>query len=258
MNTEFGTRRISKTLVWQSVGVTHQGKVRKLNEDALMLNPQQAHWCVADGMGGHERGDLASQAITKALAEVEQHGDLVAFMDVIDDTLVDVNCKLQTLAGQLTTAGIIGSTVVGLALFQQHIMYYWCGDSRLYRYRYKQLQQLSIDHTQVQDLIDKGICSPQEAHSKGNPNIITRAVGGQSQLYVDFEMAQCQAGDLYLLCSDGVEKELTDEQVQGILATYAPDLEQAAEQLLAAVLAAGARDNVTIVLVLINNNNGTV
>ncbi|MFT4928265.1 MAG: serine/threonine protein phosphatase PrpC, partial [Phenylobacterium sp.] len=145
---------ISQDFSWSVAAFTDMGRVRKINEDDYMTNDAQGHWAVADGMGGHEKGDVASQEISMALKKLEQTADFPLFVDAIEDCLSDVNEKLQDLAGDGDS--LIGSTVAGLALFQQHALYYWAGDSRIYRLRNQRLEQLSIDHTFTQELVDQG------------------------------------------------------------------------------------------------------
>ncbi len=243
-------RAISQDFGWTAAAFTDVGTVRKINEDDYMSNSPQAHWAVADGMGGHDKGDVASQSISVALKVLEQPAEFTHFVDNIEDSLIAVNQKLQDLAGDGDS--LIGSTVAGLALHQQHALYYWAGDSRIYRLRNKKLSQLSIDHTFTQELVDQGKLSLDEVASHPNKNVITRAVGADYELFVDFEMTAIQADDLFFICSDGIEKEMSDEQVQALLNQHRDDLDVAGQQLMDTVLARNARDNVTFILVAIH------
>lgn len=237
--------QISEKFSWYSYSFSDIGKVRKIQEDDYMCNDRTAHWVVADGMGGHEKGDVASLLISETLEKIERTDFFADFVDEIEDRLSSVNQKLQLMAGD----GVIGSTVAGIALQQQHALFYWAGDSRIYLLRDKKLNQLSIDHTYTQELIDQGRLTLEKASEHPQKNIITRAVGADSELFIDFEMIELRHGDLFLVCSDGIEKELSHDDMQAILNTYRRKPQKAGQVVLDEVLERGARDNVTFVLV---------
>ncbi|NQZ06116.1 MAG: serine/threonine-protein phosphatase [Algicola sp.] len=239
--------KISADFTWSVVSFTDTGKVRKINEDDFMANNAQAHWAVADGMGGHDAGDVASQAISKALYKIDQTAEFGVFVDRVEDCLIEVNQNLRTLAGGGDR--VIGSTVAGLAIQQQYALYYWVGDSRVYRFRNKTLKQLSIDHTYTQELVDQGKISIAEVANHPDKNVITRAVGADEHLFVDFEIEKIKANDVYFICSDGVEKEMDDKQVEQILVEHQDNMADAGKIILDTVIAKGARDNVTFILV---------
>lgn len=237
---------ISVSFSWSDSHFTDIGKRRKVNEDDLMANPEQAHWAVADGMGGHDAGDVASQTIVDALEPLKQTQVFEDFVDTIDNCLCVVNEQLQLLAGG---DRLIGSTVAGLALQQQHVLYYWVGDSRVYRLRDQKLAQLSVDHTYTQELVAQGKLTAEAAKNHPDKSVITRAVGAEKQLVVDFKRASLQHLDLFFICSDGVDKEMTDDEVEAVLNQHRGDIELAGQTILDTVLERGARDNVTFILV---------
>lgn len=244
---------ISDDFSWSVVACTDMGKVRKVNEDDYMANDKQAHWAVSDGMGGHEKGDVASQSISAKLKALEQQDELADFVDQIEDGLIDVNINLRKQAiADGDEDAIIGSTVAGLLLHQQQALYYWAGDSRIYRLRQGVLAQLSIDHTYTQELLQQGKLSAEQIANHPEKNIITRAIGADEQLFLDFEMITVWDGDLFLICSDGIEKEMTDSEVQTLLNEYRHDLKQAGQQMIDTILARNARDNATFILVAVN------
>ena len=193
--------RISKQLEWEAYGLTDVGKVRSINEDAYMTNDEEAHWVVADGMGGHEAGDVASQSIVEGLGRLTQSAVLSHFVDEVDDCLRSVNEYLVKLAGDDQNK-VIGSTVVGLALHAKHVLYYWVGDSRAYRMRAGRLEQLSTDHTHIEEMIQQGIIDKSEAGSHPEKNVITRAVGADYELFVDFDLEPAIDNDIYFICSE--------------------------------------------------------
>lgn len=242
---------ISPKFTWSSYGITDTGKKRKLNEDAMMSNDDNAHWAVADGMGGHSAGDVASQMIVKHLSQLEQGDDFASYIDQIEDSLIAVNQNLVDMANG--SDAIIGSTVVGMALRGNQAFYYWAGDSRFYLFRDDVLTQLSIDHTAVQELLDKKMITPEQASIHPEKNIITRAIGSDTEIYIDFSNVEAQDGDIFLLCSDGLEKEMTDDEVAQFLKTHKGDIRVATENLITEVLERGSRDNVTLILVQVDN-----
>ncbi|MBZ9613439.1 PP2C family protein-serine/threonine phosphatase [Rheinheimera maricola] len=237
---------IDSAFGWRSISVSNTGKVRKINEDSCMENKEQAHWAVADGMGGHHAGDLASQMIINNLSSLRQSADLASFIDQIEDTLLGVNENLYQLAKSRNT--VIGSTIVGAVLNKAHILLYWAGDSRGYVFRNMHLSQLTRDHTLVQDLLDENKISLEQARNHPEKNVITRAVGSHQNLFVDCYMMPIKEGDIFIICSDGIEKEIDDMKLESILKN-SRSLKQSAEDILDNVLNAGARDNVSFVLI---------
>lgn len=242
---------ISPQFDWSSYGITDRGKVRKQNEDALMSNDDNGHWAVADGMGGHSAGNVASEMIVKHLARLEQSGDFADFIDQIEDSLIQVNKNLVDMVNG--SDSIVGSTVVGMALRERQAIYYWAGDSRLYLFRDDSLVQLSVDHTAVQELLDKNVITIEQARNHPEKNIITRAIGSDIEIFVEFSNIEVRCGDVFLLCSDGLEKELSDEEVEQIIRTHDRDIIVSTKALVNEVLVRGSRDNVTVILVQITD-----
>lgn len=231
-------------LRWNSRGITNVGTVRKNNEDAFLHRPDLGVWAVADGMGGHAAGDVASGMVVEQLAQLPQNGSLNELIDAAEDRLLEVNRKLLTLALD-QKEHTIGSTAVVLVARGRLAACLWAGDSRLYRIRGKQIEQLSQDHAMVEDLIASGMLSREEAAGHPQANRITRAIGAMPGLFVDIELFAPKADDIYLLCSDGLYKEMSDED---IARTLKGD-EQAVDKLIELALARHARDNVTVVAV---------
>jgi len=236
---------MSMTSNWRSIEQTHRGKRRKNNEDAVLSRPDVGLWAVADGMGGHQAGDVASQAITNALAGVRMTGPLAEDVDAIEDALLEVNDKLRLHARTQCQGGTVGSTVVTLVVEQDKGVVLWAGDSRLYRLRNGRLEQVTRDHNPVSDLLDSGAVTEADAVG-ADTNIITRAVGGQAQLNLDVAVFDIAEQDTYLLCSDGLYRELADSDLLEELAGEA--LQNVAEKLLERCLLGAARDNVSFVV----------
>jgi len=230
-----------------SASCSHKGNVREINEDACLDRPDVAFWVVADGMGGHEGGALASRMIIEELAQLDLTGRPSARLDSVDDALEGVNRRLYSQAIGGDASAVIGSTVVSLLGFAEHCLMIWMGDSRIYRLRGGVLEQLTRDHSQVEVLIDSGELSPEDAESHPDANVITRAVGGEPILFLDLKIQMLQTGDRYLLCSDGLYKELSVREILQHLAEG--DCATASKRLLDAALARECSDNVTIVVV---------
>jgi len=233
------------TLSWQSAAESHRGNRRKTNEDSVLCRPDVALWVVADGMGGHMAGDVASQAITDALGRLPLAGPLSDDVDRVEDTLLSVNDELRLHSRTQCQGGTVGSTVVTLLVRDEVAVVLWAGDSRLYRLRNGRLEQVTRDHNPVSDLLDSGMVSEADALA-ADTNIITRAVGGQASLSLDVAVFDVAVGDTLLLCSDGLYRELDEAALKQILAGDA--IHEVARRLLDRALAGAARDNVSLVV----------
>ena len=234
---------------FECVSRTHPGLKRKVNEDSILVRTERGLWAVADGMGGHEAGDVASSSVVEALSIVPPNANLQRFANDAMTALQNVNHQLIQLARQGTHPRTIGSTVVSLVISGDQFACLWAGDSRAYRVREGEIAQLTRDHSLVQDLIDAGMLAPAEAEGHPNANVVTRAVGATEELNVDVSTGDTREGDLFILASDGLTRVVNDDLIYGEL-TSKP-MEQAADQLVEMVLERGAPDNVSFVIVRI-------
>ncbi|MFT5426878.1 MAG: serine/threonine protein phosphatase PrpC [Gammaproteobacteria bacterium] len=237
----------SKLLSWSSYGITDVGKARKHNEDSLLDRPEIGLWVVADGMGGHEGGDFASQLIVSTLGKIHEGITLDRFIDDIEDGLIKVNKRLIAKASESEKRITIGSTVVGMIAYDKFCTFFWAGDSRLYRLRNGSLRQLTTDHSQVEVYIEQGLISRQEAETHPHGNMITRAVGAADDLYIDFDIQEMRSGDRYMLCSDGLTKHTGDQEFEEMLSKGSA--EESCKELIALTLERGAGDNVTTIVI---------
>jgi serine/threonine protein phosphatase PrpC len=233
-----------------SHGLTHVGLVRERNEDAFLERPEIGLWVVADGMGGHDRGDEASAAIVAALGKLRPW-ELVEIDDYIDEvkkplTLTDRD--LRARAAALGPPVVIASTVVTFFVFEGDFGCLWAGDSRAYLLRDGELRRLTTDHTRVQELIDAGVLTPEEAASHPDANVVTQSIGGR--LAYGVRVGNLRTGDRFLLCSDGLTKMVSDAEIAAELTAAAPPREPA-ERLRDLVLARGAPDNLTVVIIAV-------
>ena len=231
---------------FECISRTHVGLKRKVNEDSVMLRTDHGLWAVADGMGGHEAGDVASRKVSEALARLPDGRDLDDLTDSAVSALEDVNAELIRLARADHRPRTIGSTVVGLAVRDGQYRCFWAGDSRAYRVRDNRIERLTRDHSLVQGLIDAGMLSREEAKDHPDANVITRAVGASESLDVEIAAGDAEPGDQFLLASDGLTRLVEDDELAKILSSWPPG--DAADTLIDAVLARGAPDNVSLII----------
>jgi protein phosphatase/serine/threonine-protein phosphatase Stp1 len=231
---------------FRSAGKTDPGARRTHNEDSFVDRPEAGLWAVADGAGGHEAGEVASGMIRDALAAIPDGLPAGRMLGEVRQRLLLVHDALREQGTQ--QRGTIASTVVVLIVRDSHFACLWAGDSRLYRLRGGSLEQVTRDHSLVQELVDAGAVRPEDAESHPRANVITRAVGaGEDGLEIDKLSDRVLAGDRFLLCSDGLSKSLPVGEIATLLAV--PDAALAPELLIAAALARHASDNVTAVAV---------
>ena len=228
---------------------THVGLKRKINEDSILVETARGLWAVADGMGGHDAGEVASAMVVEALAKLPAEADLDRLTARAGETLSATNDALIDLARSNGSDRSIGTTVVGLAIAADDFRYFWCGDSRGYRLRDGMISRVTRDHSLVQQLVDSGMLTPEEAETHENSSVITRAVGVSESFSTDVAAGNASPGDIFLLASDGLTRVVPDAEIAAELER--DSLEEAADALLDLVLARGAPDNVSIIIVRI-------
>ncbi|KQQ97182.1 PP2C family serine/threonine-protein phosphatase [Massilia sp. Leaf139] len=234
-------------LHWTCAAHSDVGLVRSRNEDAYLAQPQRGLWAVADGMGGHAFGDLASHAVVDALAALPAPASLADFIAFARTRLTGVNEALR-LEARTRQVPVIGSTVVALLAFGIEAACLWAGDSRVYLYRQGRLQQLTRDHSQYEALKASGA---DLAAAAASPNMITRAVGAADAIEFDVAPLTVRDGDLFLLCSDGLSTPVEEAAIAATLA--AGDCTAAAHELVNLALNKGGRDNITVVVVRVDD-----
>jgi len=231
-------------LTW--AGITDTGLRRDNNQDAFLA--QYPLFVVADGMGGHAGGEIASQSTIAQLQEVVDSGSVTtgAIERALERAVADIAAHPET-----TDEGT-GTTLTGIFLESSAEEPRWVslniGDSRVYLLREERLVQVTTDHSVVQELISSGRLSPEEAESHPYSNVITRAVGASELTAPDYLGIEVLDGDRFVICSDGLTKELTDYGIQHFLREQA-DPAKAVDAMLAAALENGGRDNVTLIIV---------
>ncbi len=226
---------------------THRGYKRKHNEDSILTHENGSLFVVADGMGGHAAGDLASQSITAELSRLKLATEQHKAIDQIEAALLSVNQKIHSGVLFDNDTAVAGSTVVVAYIANDLCSCLWVGDSRLYIFRNNRLYQITRDHSLVQEMLDKGQLSVEEAKQHPKSNVITRAVGVDENLQIDINQFELQAGDKLLLCSDGLYNEITTEVIINSLKEDQAD--HIANKLLGEVLLRDAADNISIIVI---------
>lgn len=234
-------------LTHKSSSASHVGMVRKLNEDSCMGRDDLGLWAVADGMGGHQAGDLASQKVTTALGDICPSRDIGELLHATRQAINAANGQLISMASQFDSNRLPGSTVAALLISGNEAAVAWIGDSRIYRLRDGHTEQLTRDHSHVQELVDQHLIKPEEAESHPMANVITRAVGIEEPVNLDVLHFDVRSGDRFLLCSDGLSRLVAKDEIQNLLQTQ--ELEESVQSLLHTALVRGAPDNVTLISV---------
>jgi serine/threonine-protein phosphatase Stp1 len=232
----------------RSWSMSHPGMKRKHNEDAYVDRPDLGVWAVADGAGGHHAGEVAAGMIRESLEAIPAG---LSASELLAEVRTRIEATHEALRAEALRRGpdvIIASTVVVMLARNDHFACLWAGDSRAYLLRDGTLQQITRDHSLVQELVESGMIRPEEAEHHPRANVITRAVGAELEEFaLDKVSGRIQAGDRFLLCSDGLNKTLPDDQLASLLA--ANEGVPPPQSLIAAALAHNVSDNVTAVAV---------
>ena len=230
-------------LSWHSVSASQTGYVRTVNEDAHLDARENSLWVVADGMGGHSFGDKASRTVIDQLAGFTVSGHAAQNLEDIKARLI----KANEICRDEASGKIMGTTVAALYVHSSEGYFIWAGDSRIYRYRGDGLVQLTEDHSYVQELVSLGELRRDEMEQHPSSNIITRAVGVHHELEVEVNQATVQPGDRYLICTDGLFKDVTQDEIAGAMGLVSAS--ETLESLVELALDRGGRDNITAIVV---------
>jgi serine/threonine protein phosphatase PrpC len=239
----WGSKMTERRFQISNYSLSHVGCVRRLNEDRYFADPQTGVWVVADGMGGHDAGDLASEAIVQSLQGMPAIGSPGVLADIFEERISNANEQIRQLSAARGN-NVIGSTLVGLLFFGEAFRCVWSGDSRAYLLRGDTLTQLSRDHTEVQELLDRGLLSQAEADNYPRKNVITHAIGVSDLIHLDFVDGVVQTGDTFLLCSDGLTTHVSSQEIGEVMAGRRA--REICEQLVELALDRGGTDNVTV------------
>jgi serine/threonine protein phosphatase PrpC len=234
-------------MAFRSSAVTHVGMVRKVNQDAFAERSDIGVWAVADGMGGHEAGEVASATVTEFISNLSTGDSFEETLEAVKQCIHDSNQALLEQATAYNSQRVPGSTIVALIINGEQGALVWVGDSRIYRRRDHVVSQLTRDHSHVQDLVEQGVIEESEAESHPMANVITRAIGISEPLELDTVLIDVRLDDQFLLCSDGLSRLVTPEEIESMMANK--DSEEVTQSLLHTALVRGARDNVTLICV---------
>jgi serine/threonine protein phosphatase PrpC len=242
--------------------VTHRGRVRARNEDFVAAHAELGLAVLADGMGGHNAGDVASrlavETIVEGIALASRGAPATAdAQSLISEHIERANAQIQAAASARGEYTGMGTTIVVALWHDGAISFGHVGDSRLYRLRSGELQQLTRDHTLVQQRVDSGVLSPEQARRATGRNVLTRAVGSQASVEVDLNTLETAAGDVYLLCSDGLTEMLPDTRIAAVLASHGASVVKAADALVEEANARGGVDNISVILARVVEDSGT-
>jgi serine/threonine protein phosphatase PrpC len=238
---------------WNSSSRSDVGNERQVNEDACLDLPARGLWVVADGMGGHAAGDVASQMLVSKLTGVDSHDKFSELVNDVEERVLEVNRRLHEMSFEGDEPKVMGSTLAALIAFEKYVICMWVGDSRVYRLREGELlTRLTTDHSEVEELIATGTLNEASALDHPSANVVTRAVGGLEHVYVDLELDELEDKDRYLICSDGLFKDLSEEEIEELLGEGS--CVDACHTLIDTVLERECADNVTVVVVEFNES----
>lgn len=244
------------------VEITDVGRVRDHNEDAIGAQPEFGLWVLADGMGGYNAGevaagiavntviDLVSEACRREKRnEVEPESGYMRQTIALRDAISRANKIINQTAQSQPQCEGMGTTLVACLFYDNHASVAHVGDSRLYRLRGNKFEQITMDHSLLQELVDRGFYSQEEAQRSTNRNYVTRALGVEATVDVEVQEIEVQPGDYFLLCSDGLPDMVEDEDIHLTISTFENDVDTIAEQLVKLTNDNGGRDNVSVVVV---------
>jgi protein phosphatase len=243
------------------VGLTDTGRVRDHNEDTIACDPEIGLMVLADGMGGYNAGEVASGIAVKTIVGLvreaveredwrvhDPQAGLTRASIILRDAIVRANKIIfQTARTQPQCEGM-GTTVVGALFFDNRVSIAHVGDSRLYRLRSDGLEQLTMDHSLLQELVDRGFYSAEEAQRAANKNYVTRALGVEPNVDVEVQEHPVHKGDLYLICSDGLSDMVEDDDIHLTISTFGANLENATKQLIQLGNDNGGKDNISVLV----------
>jgi protein phosphatase len=238
-------------------GETDVGQLREHNEDFIGWDAHLGLILLADGMGGHNAGEVASELAVSSIRDALQDvlgpdmasSNMIDFNDAIREAIVYANDEIIRMANERLECAGMGTTIVVTLFNGDGVIIANVGDSRMYRLRDKALTQLTTDHSLVQEMLDNGYISEEEAQLSASRNLITRALGIADQVDVDVAQDTIQNGDTYLLCSDGLTDLVTDQEILQHLLLSNDDLKTGCKELISLANEKGGKDNISVILI---------
>lgn len=246
-----------------SAGLSDIGLVRQNNEDVWAEMPEIGLYVLADGMGGHQAGEIAARETVNALCRVIKKkitsikgGAIADVRELLRNAIVHVNGLIFKMGRSKLELRGMGTTVCCLLFHPEGLITAHVGDSRIYRLRGTKFEQITKDHSLLCELVDQGQLNEQQVADFLYKNIITKAVGTEPKVEPGVESNRVMVGDIYMMCSDGLSDLLTPEEMADIL-TQEPKIKQAAQTLVATANEKGGRDNITVVIAKVDKADGT-
>jgi len=253
---------VALTDALQLVSVSDPGRVRGHNEDCVECRPDIGVVVLADGMGGYNAGEVASGMATsliagglgatwtkEALRNLDRDAAAALSQTILQQQVTAANTAIFEAAQNDPQFAGMGTTLVGCIFYDNFVTVGHIGDSRLYRMRNDALEQVTRDHSLLQEQIDAGLITKEDARQSHNKNLVTRALGIDPQVEAEIHTYDVVEGDIYLLCSDGLNDMIEDDEIQMTLIALSANLDLTAQQLVQAANDAGGRDNVSVMLV---------
>ena len=244
------------------VNVSDVGRRRPHNEDSTLSDVNNGLAILADGMGGYKAGEVASAIAVKTTydeictglkhlkpGKTDKETGLKYESLLLKDAITHANSGIYNTAQEDEQCQGMGTTIVVCLFYDDYLTVGHVGDSRLYRKRADEFQQITKDHSLIQELIDRGLYTPEEAYQKTPRNLVTRALGIDAKVDVDILEEQPKTGDIYLLCSDGLNDMVNDEEIHLTLSKYSANLAHSAEELIRLANAKGGKDNISVILI---------
>lgn len=238
-------------------GETDVGQIREHNEDFIGWDAHLGLVLLADGMGGHNAGEVASELAVSSIRDALQDvlspemasSNIIDFNDAIREAIIYANDEIIRMASERLECAGMGTTIVVTLFHGDRVIIANVGDSRMYRLRDKKMTQVTTDHSLVQEMLDNGYISEEEAQLSASRNLITRALGIAEQVEVDVVEDVVENGDSYLLCSDGLTDLVTDDEILQLWLLYKDDLKTGCKELISLANEKGGKDNISIILI---------
>lgn len=232
-------------------GITDRGNFRDKNEDSYLIELNQNNLlAVADGMGGHQGGEVASSTAIEMIEEMDFKCDN-NYDEFFQDIFNEINNKIINKGLDDISLKGMGTTLSLCLICDQELYYSHIGDSRIYLYRNKKLNKISTDHSYVNQLVTKGKITADEAFNHPKRNVLTQAIGLERELDLDTGRVELNSGDYILICSDGLTDMIREKEIELIISDYYPEVEEINDKLLTEALDAGGNDNITFISCMI-------
>ncbi|MCP4697796.1 MAG: Stp1/IreP family PP2C-type Ser/Thr phosphatase [Gammaproteobacteria bacterium] len=241
------------------------GLVRDHNEDSIGTDKDLGLAVLADGMGGYEAGEIASEIAVShtikefraaaadlapgKLAEIDDRAGCTRAGLLLKQAVLEANSAIYHSAEEQPAFHGMGTTLVAVSFYDDRVSIVHVGDSRLYRLRGDDFKQITTDHSVLQELVDHGFCTPEQARHSPNRNLVTRALGVNKKVHIDLQETETRARDIYLLCSDGLNDMVEDADIHAIVKRFGNNIEYAVLQLINAANERGGGDNISVILV---------